>query len=170
MVEGTLVIKPPKQVHNHDTVYQPRGETAIPLAPCVFFLCVYARAPFPFHAFSVRLRSHESETFWQNICLAKKRHQSARMHIDSNHKLDPFTRHRASHISKVSLKHSIASPSACYMKENTVVSYDMLCSPFTEPNFKEALKPFHCPIGLVFPGTFSKKWSGGGRVIYNLAH
>lgn len=52
----------------------------------------------------------------------ENRHQSTHMHTDSNHKLGSFhKRHRASHISKVSLKHSIASPSAWYMKENTVL-------------------------------------------------
>lgn len=66
----------------------------------------------------------------------ENRHQSTHMHADSNHKLALFIRHRASHISKVSLEHSIASPSARYMKENTVVSYNTPFSPFTGPNFK----------------------------------
>lgn len=95
-------------------------------------------------------------------------------HIDSNHKLDPFTRRRASQISKVSRKHSIASLSARYMKENTVVSYNMPVFPFTANTLQRVpievgdVSPF--PSLGVFWTFLRTNSPGGGRVIRNLAH
>lgn len=96
------------------------GEKTVPLAEVA---CVHAE-----------LRSLMFETFQTKYWSGIKAHTCI---LTQNHKLGLSQVHRASHISKVSLEHSTASPSACYMKENTVVSHNMLLSPFTEPNFKE---------------------------------
>lgn len=86
------------------------------------------------------------ETGLTKLQSGRRRHQSIHTQNDSNHKHDPFRRHRASHISKASFKRPTASLSVCCTKEN-VSLYDIL--PIDMGYFKKRwikLKAFQCPL------------------------